>query len=196
MSGEITNNWGDPIVAKIVELFRQGKVVLFPSDTLWGISGSIHQPEVIERIYEIKKRPRNLPLILMVSDLEMLKKNVEYIHPRVETMLEYHSRPLTIIHQRVSDEIPDYMCAPDGSIAIRIAMNDFCKKVVSELGHPIVTTSANVHGCKAALNYDEIAPEILDAVDFVVPEKYYQPNSLEPSKIAKYDKNGELEFIR
>ncbi len=186
----------NPVISKTLECFRNDGVILFPSDTLWGLSCSIESEKGVERIYDIKQRPRTSPLILMVSHLEMLKEYVSYIHPRVETMLEYHKRPLTVIYKDLNDAVPGYLKADDGSVAIRIATNEFCKNIIDLLGHPITTTSANVHGEETAMHFSDISESVRSKVDFILPTTFYTPSFPGPSKIARFDRDGELDFIR
>ena len=182
-------------VSHSVNAFQEGKVVLFPTDTLWGLSASIEHQEAIDKIFTIKQRPANQPLILLVSDLAMLKYYVPSIHPRVETMLHYHNRPLTVIYPE-NIHLPEELLGTDGSIAIRIAKNPFCRAVIESLGHPIVSTSPNVNGQETPIKFDQIDLNIIDSVDFVVPESFYEPITKAASKIAYLDKKGEIEFLR
>ncbi len=182
-------------VHKALEAVKKGRVILYPTDTIWGLGCDITNQSAVERIYEIKNRPRTMPLILLVSSIKMLKDYVE-IHPRIETLLSYHKKPLTLIYPKTRN-LPEYILSKDGSIGIRVAQDDFCQVLISQLEKPIVSTSANMTGEPYPKSYDDIDPEVKKLADHIVD---YQPALAEeevmPSIIATFNHKGELDFIR
>lgn len=179
---------------KIVETMRHGGLALLPTDTIWGLSCIVSAESTVERIYTLKKRPRNQALIILVSSIEMLKEHIT-LHPRIETLLSYHNKPLTLIYPE-SVGFPDYLLAKDGSIAIRIVQNPHCQALINALGAAIVSTSANVSGVKTAENFEEIDQVITKGVDIIAPRSWEIDSDATASKIASFDDNGELHFIR
>ena len=182
-------------VDKTEQALRQGKVILYPTDTIWGLGCDATNKSAVERIYEIKKRERNNPLIILVDSISMLKKYVASLHPRIETLLSYHTRPLTIIYSDVQN-LPQHILAEDGSAARRICKEAFCKAIIQAFGRPIVSTSANLTGQPYPSNFEEIDPILISEVDHVVSNVTAENLKGEPSIIASYNKKGELQFLR
>jgi L-threonylcarbamoyladenylate synthase len=179
----------------IVETLKSGGTILYPTDTVWGIGCDATDPEAIEKIYKIKQRPTNKGLIILVSNHEMLTHYVDYIHPRIETLLSFHTRPLTVIYDNPI-HIASNALAPDGSIAIRIVQDAFCRQIIQQFGKPIVSTSANLSGEKFPNSFSDINQIIIDQVDFTVKFKQERKESAEPSQIVRLNKQEELDFIR
>ncbi|MEP7196809.1 MAG: L-threonylcarbamoyladenylate synthase [Saprospiraceae bacterium] len=179
----------------VASLFKDNKVVLYPTDTIWGIGANIHDLHGIERINDMKSRSSNKSFILLVDSIEMLKKYVIRIHPRIETMLSYHVQPVSIVYPRTTN-IPDYLLAPDKSVAIRICNSFFCQEIIKAVGHPIISSSANFGGKKSPSNFSEIDPELIPLVDYVCKFGQDDLSINTPSVLAKYDEDGELIFLR
>ncbi len=178
----------------IKKILSEGKIILYPTDTIWGLGCDINFQEAIYRIYDIKKRPLDKPFIILVSDLDMLKKYVVDIHPRVETLLLYHKRPLTIIYKKAKN-VPDIL-TKNGSIAIRIVMEPILAKLIQEYGRPIVSTSANIANEPNPANFRSISDKIKKSVDYIFKYKQNDLKAAPPSVIASYNKNGRLKFLR
>ncbi len=181
---------------EILNTLRQGGVILYPTDTIWGIGCDATNETAVNKISEIKNRQPEKGYVLLVDSLEMLKKYVGDIHPRVETLLAYHSRPLTIIYDE-SFGVASNVLAPDGSVAIRITQDVFCRELIKQLGKPIVSTSANQSGQPFPAHYGEISSNILELVDLVVKYKQDNKERSEPSVIARFNpEQEELDFLR
>lgn len=181
---------------EISSLVKEGKVLLHPTDTVWGLAAAYSQKAAIDRIYEIKHREKSKPLILLVDNLERLKSHVLNIHPRLETLLSFHSRPLTIIYDKTRN-IPDYLKAEDGTIGIRIVGDEYCQRLIREIDEPLVSTSANLSHESTPLRYEEINDAIINNVDIIFhPHLTKVSKEIKPSVIARLDENEELEFLR
>lgn len=181
---------------EILSTLRQGGVILYPTDTIWGIGCDATNEAAVDRISEIKARPPEKGYVLLVDSIEMLKKHVGEVHPRVETLLSYHTRPLTIIYEE-SFGVASNVLAPDGSVAIRIVQDAFCRELIAQLGKPIVSTSANRSGEPFPSHYGEISSDVLEMVNLVVKYKQDNKERGEPSVIARFDSEAEeLEFLR
>ena len=181
---------------EILTTLRQGGVILYPTDTIWGIGCDATNPEAVDKISAIKARSPEKGYVILVDSLEMLKKYVGELHPRVETLLSYHTRPLTIIYDKV-EGLASNVCAPDGSIGIRIVQDAFCRELITQFNSPIVSTSANRSGEPFPTHYGEISSDILEKVDLVVRYKQDSKEHNEPSVIARFNlEYEELDFLR
>lgn len=185
-------------IEKTVEYLQQGKVILYPTDTIWGLGCDPFNQEAVDRIFELKKRPAGKPLIILVDGVCMLKDTITTLHPHLENILEYNVRPLTVIYDDVTRNYAEGIAAEDGSVAIRIVQNDFCKQIISRFGHPIVSTSANQSNQPFPKSLIEVHSDIREKVDHIVrPSGYTEEEAPEPSLIARYSPHDkELIFIR
>jgi L-threonylcarbamoyladenylate synthase len=125
----------------------------------------------------------------------MLKKYVREIPPRIETLLYYHSRPLTMVFEDARN-LPGNLIAADNTIAIRIAQDEFCQELIGSFGFPLVATSANISGEPFPTNFGEISSDVIKGVDYIVKIRRHDKTMGQPSVIAKLGNDGELEFLR
>lgn len=183
-------------IIKAKASLRKGRVLLYPTDTVWGLGCDIFNESAVKRIYEIKQRSYDKPLVLLVSSIEMLKKYILRIHPRVETLLTHHVQPLTIIY-KASEEVPDYLVSEQKTVAIRVTHDPFCRHLVTMINQPLISTSANVSGTTHPGSYEEIDPRIIEMADDIVnPQLENDHIPHHPSVIATFNHKGELDFIR
>ncbi len=178
-----------------ISCLKQGKIILYPTDTVWGLGCSTAYPEALSKLFEIKNRPENKSVILLVDSIQMLKKYIDHIHPRVETLMGFHNRPMTVIYKKARNLDPAFIAA-DGSVAIRVCSDPFCKSLIAALDTPLVSSSANLSDMPTPSNFMEIDPRIKDRVDYIVKFRQDDQTKNEPSSIIKFDREGELEFIR
>ncbi len=174
---------------------KQGKVILYPTDTIWGIGCDVFNEAAVEQVYNIKNRDRSKPLIILVSDIDMLKEFVPHIHPRIETLLFYHMRPLTIIFDNPIN-LPVWILSDDNSIAIRLVKDSFIKGVIKLYGRPIVSTSANKQGEPTPDEFKSIPKSILKEVDYIVPSYLENKVNRLASVIIRYDEEGNIDLVR
>lgn len=179
----------------ICQVLRQDKVIICPTDTIWGLSCSVTSESATKRIYNIKNREIGKPFILLVADLQMLKRYVTSIHPRIETLLAYHRKPLTIIYPNPRF-IPAYALASDGSIGIRIVQDESCADIIRGLNAPLVSTSANYSNDPSPLCYADINKKLLTEVDYVAQYGQEQEELHQPSVIIRFDEEGQIEILR
>lgn len=182
-------------IPKIVPILQAGGLLVFPTDTIWGIGCNACDAEAVQRIYELKKRAGDKPMPLLIDTYERLITYVEQIDPKATALIDYHDRPLTIIYKKAKN-LPLNAIAPDGSIAIRVVKDDFCKALIAALGCPIIATSANFSGASTPQNFSEIDAEFLKQVDYIAQHRREEMELNEPSTIVKIAKNGDLTFIR
>jgi L-threonylcarbamoyladenylate synthase len=182
-------------ISEIAAMLQRGNVICYPTDTIWGIGCNVFDEAAVARVSAIKGRTPDKGYVILVSDISMLKRYVPKILPRLETLLSHHTRPLTMIYPETVG-LPDWVKAPDGSAAIRVATDEFCQELIAAFGKPIISTSANISGAPFPATFGGISSEILVAVDYVVKYRQDDKTPAEPSSIAILDRYQELEFIR
>jgi L-threonylcarbamoyladenylate synthase len=182
-------------LAEIAALLDKGGVIVYPTDTIWGMGCDAMNLESMARISGIKQRAADKPMIILVSSVEMLKQYVVQLHPKIETLLAYHERPVTILYDKVQT-LPDVHKAADGTVAIRVVKDSFCQQLIEAFGRPIVSTSANVSGDAFPENFGQISSEILSSVDLVVKHRQTDKSAGEPSMLIRLSPKGELVFLR
>ncbi len=182
-------------VNRIKELLDHGLIMLCPTDTIWGLSCDAFNPEAVSKIYKIKQRDLDKSCILLVNSIAQSKKYITNFHPRIETLLSFHKKPLTVIHQ-ASQNLPKHLTHEDGTIAIRITSHPLLKEVITMLGRPIISTSANIQGKASPKYYNEISDRIRKKVDYICYTGREESPNIPPSTIIKYSQDGELFFIR
>lgn len=173
-------------ISHIVELLKSGKIIIYPTDTIWGIGCDATVGASVAKIYEIKKRADHKSLIILVSDIEMLKDYVEEIPPLAIKLMNETKIPLTIIFQNAKN-LAKNAIASDGSIAIRIPNDEFCKTLISSFGKPIISTSANFSGQKPPANFSEIDKNLLKKADYVVKYRQDDVSKSKSSTIVKIE---------
>ncbi|MCB9320336.1 MAG: Sua5/YciO/YrdC/YwlC family protein [Lewinellaceae bacterium] len=178
----------------IITILEQDGLLLLPSDTTWAVVGDALSGIAHVRLSRLKEREIKRPFSLLVDSIDLLKRYVPHIHPRVETLLFYHERPLTVIYDRPAN-LPPHCVSPERTVAIRITMDPLLKQIIHTLDRPLLTSSANHTGKPYPVSFNDIPPEILDGVDRVIrPSHYKQP--AEPSVLVRYSNRGELIFLR
>ena len=186
-------------IKKAVETMRKGGVILYPTDTVWGIGCDATNVEAVKRVYEIKQRDDSKALICLVdSDARMQRyfRNVpEVAWQLVDSLKESDAKPTTLILDGAIN-LAGNLIAEDGSVGIRITNEPFSKELCYRFQKAIVSTSANISGEPAAQNYCDIDPRIIEAVDYVCWSRRQEHKPHTPSSIIKLKENGEVEIIR
>jgi len=194
-SGQMEDNLWVSEIDEVVDTLKKGGIILYPTDTIWGLGCDAQNEKSIEKIYAIKQRAQSAPLILLVDSVEMLKDYVPRIHPRVETLMSMHQKPLTIVYSGV-EGLPSVLYSEKNTLAIRVVQDKFCQAMIRDFGAPIVSTSANESGQPWPKGFGEISSEIIKAVDYVVRHRREEKVTGEPSVIATYNSKGNLHFLR
>ena len=182
-------------VKAAVETLKAGGIILYPTDTVWGIGCDATNEAAVARVYELKRRADSKSLITLVADADMLGKYVKVIPEVAINLLEVNDKPMTIIYPDAMGLAPNVV-AEDGSAGIRIPMNDFCVAMIRRFRKPIVSTSANISGEPAPAFYEDIPMEIIDAVDWVADPYLEEGATGEPSQIIQVGLHGEIKVIR
>jgi L-threonylcarbamoyladenylate synthase len=182
-------------ISEIVHLLEEGKLICYPTDTVWGIGCDVTNSEAISRLRQLKQHSDQEGLVILVSSIEMLKQYAVKVHPRIETLLTFHLRPITIVYER-SAGLPPGVKAADGSVAIRVTADPFCVALIEQLGKPIVGSIAAACDAPFPPTFGGISSAILGSVDYVVKHRQNDREQQQPSSIARLDRHLELEFLR
>lgn len=180
---------------KAVEVMRKGGVILYPTDTVWGIGCDATNPDAVKRVYEIKRRADSKALLLLVDSADRLSRYVGNVPAVAWDLVELANKPLTIIYDGARNLAPN-LIAEDGSVGIRVTSELFSKELCYRFQKAVVSTSANISGEPTPANYSEISQEIIDAVDYVVNYKHLDMGRPKSSSIIKLAANGTVTIIR
>jgi L-threonylcarbamoyladenylate synthase len=187
-------NFEDDIRNSLITL-RDGGVILYPTDTIWGLGCDATNQVAVEKIFEIKSRSENSSLIILVDSDAMLERYVRDIPEIVFEITSVSDSPLTIIYPEGKNLAPG-VCNEDGSIGIRICNEPFCNELITRFRKPIISTSANISGMSSPSNFSEIDSEILKSAGYVVKYRQEDNKKYKPSSVIKIDKNGAFKIIR
>lgn len=182
-------------VKKAVEVMRAGGVILYPTDTIWGIGCDATNEEAVKKVFEIKRRADSKSMISLVDSADRLARYVRNVPDVAWDLIDLATTPLTVVFDGVSGLAPS-MIAEDGSAAFRVTGEEFSHELCYRFQKPIVSTSANISGEPTAKTFAEISDEIKDAVDYVVRYNQRCKERHEPSKIVKIGIDGQVKIIR
>lgn len=199
------------VINETLKVLREGGVILYPTDTIWGIGCDATNPEAVRRVYEIKKRDDSKSLVLLANDMDMIARYIKVIPDIAIDLVEVNDKPMTIVY-------PDAICCPapaegqkaesdryhlaynvvaeDGSVGIRIPLMDFCKNLIFKLARPIVSTSANISGEPSPKTFEDIPEAIKSAVDYIVNPALEAGSTGLASQIIKLGVDGQVKIIR
>lgn len=183
------------VIEQAVAVLERGGTLLYPTDTIWGIGCDATNALAVEKIYSIKQRDPNKSMLILCSDIEQLKHYVSSVPLAALDLLADDTRPTTIIYPQARN-LPRCLVANDGSIGIRIPKMDFCQAVLTRLGRPIVSTSANFSGCPSPLCYADIDTRLMQMVDYAVPNLWNSEGAASGSRIIKVEQSGQIVIIR
>lgn len=178
-----------------IQTLKSGGVLLYPSDTIWGLGCDVRNDQAIDKILELKNRPASKGLIVLISKIEQLSEYVEQVPDLAWDLVEFAEDPLTIIYPKGKNVSPSLL-GPDGSIAIRLVKDEFCKGLIYRYQRAIVSTSANLSGEPSPLNFAGIAPSIVDGVDYVLKNPAGEGAAKKASKIVQLGLHGDYKLIR
>lgn len=178
-----------------VAVLKRGGVILYPTDTVWGLGCDATRPEAVRRVYEIKQRADSKAMIVLLSRIDDLWRYVDTVPEVAPELIEASVRPLTIVYDRGINMAPDLMAA-DGSVGIRVTREKVSSSLVKALRHPLVSTSANISGKPAPAVFKEISPEIINAVDYVMMARRDDEARSLPSQVIKLSDSGVVRILR
>lgn len=201
----------DEVMSETLKVLKDGGIILYPTDTVWGLGCDATNPEAVAKIYSIKKRSDSKSLVLLASSLDQVALFIKEIPPMAIDLVEVNDRPMTIVYPGAKTypkpaegepvkadryHLAWNTVAADGTVGIRIPMMEFCTKLTYKLARPIVSTSANISGEPAPKKFADIPEEIRQAVDYIVDPSLEAGATCLASQIIKIGMGGEVEIIR
>jgi L-threonylcarbamoyladenylate synthase len=178
-----------------IQILKSGGTILYPTDTIWGIGCDATNSKAVEKVYAIKQRAESKSLIILVDSFDKIGTYVEKVPDIAFDLIKNIDTPVTIIYSGAR-KLAHNVIASDGTIAIRVTNDEFCNKLISKFGKPIVSSSANVSGVDAPLTFKNIDKEIIHGVDYTVAINHDKINRIKPSTIIRLHENGEFLIIR
>ena len=182
-------------ILNCLKVLQDGGIILYPSDTIWGVGCDATNEKAVEKIYNLKKRSDKKAMIVLVADEKQVLQHVANPDLAVFDWLKTTSNPTTVIYNGPIG-IAENLVADDGTIAIRICNDGFCKQLIKRFRKPIVSTSANISGQQSPKNFPEISEEIKSGVDYVVQHRQDDLSIAQPSSIVKWNRDGSVTMIR
>ena len=182
-------------IKKACEVMQAGGVILYPTDTIWGIGCDATNEEAVKRVYEIKKRSDAKAMLVLMDNPAMLERYVDDIPDVAWSLIDVADKPLTIIYSHAKN-LAGNLLASDGSIGIRITREEFSRRLCERFRRPLVSTSANLSGEPSPANYSEVSDVIKESVDYVVAYRRDDMSRAMPSSIIKLGDGGLFRIIR
>lgn len=182
-------------IKKACQVMREGGVILYPTDTIWGIGCDATNEEAVRRVYDIKRRDDSKALICLVDSADRLQRYVGDVPAVAWDLIEYADKPLTLILDNARNLAPNLL-AEDGSVGLRVTREEFSRQLCYRFQKAVVSTSANVSGEPSPACFADICDEILNAVDYVVQSRRNEKKKAAPSSIIKLRPDGEITLIR
>ena len=182
-------------VKMAVKILKKGGVILYPTDTIWGLGCDATNTKAVKRIFNIKKREASKSMIVLVEDEQRLRNHAGAVPETIYDLINSIQKPLSVIfpdaHKLAANAI-----AADGSIAIRITSHPFCREMIRLLNKPIISTSANISGIEPPMTFQDIDSSIKESVDFIVPMEFESINEAKASTIIQLRDDGTFKILR
>ena len=182
-------------IGKSLQVLKDGGIILYPTDTIWGIGCDATNAEAVARIYQIKKREDTKSMLVLVDNEDKLYQYIIDVPDMALEISRISEKPTTIIYSGVVDLAPN-LVSEDQTMGIRITTDPFCRQLIQQFRKPIVSTSANISGENPPANFSQISDEIKSAVDYIVRWRQNESRKGEPSSIIKIGTNNEIQIIR
>lgn len=183
-------------IKRSVEALRSGGVILYPTDTIWGLGCDAADEMAVKKIYAIKKRPVSTSMIILVDSASMLERYTTDTPDIAFELIDVADEPLTLVLPVRAGLLAPQLISDDGFIGIRICRDDFCSTLIGKLRKPIVSTSANISGDTPPAIFAEISEEVTEGVDYVVNYRQNDTGRAKPSPVIKILPNGTIEILR
>jgi len=182
-------------INQALDTLRNGGLILYPTDTIWGIGCDATNPLAVDRVYKLKGREQAKSLLILLDSDHKLQSYVQEVPEVAYQLIEYTERPLTIVYSGAKNLAPNVL-APDGSIGIRIVQHPFCSALLQRFRKPIVSTSANLSGHPAPATFGEVDRAIIEGVDYVAQYGQDDNRPRAASIVMKLEPGGQFSFIR
>jgi len=178
-----------------VSLLKKGKIILYPTDTIWGIGCDATNSKAVQRVFKLKGREKSKSMIVLLGDESKITHYVKEIPPIAYDLINNSDSPLTIVYSGAKN-ISKKLMADDGTIAIRVIKGMITSEIINKLGSPLVSTSANISGQPAPGTFNQISQEVIEKVDYVVEHFRGNTKTLKASTIIKLEPNGRFVILR
>lgn len=182
-------------IQECVETLRNGGLILYPTDTVWGIGCDATNTAAVEKIYQLKKRADNKAMIVLVAEERDVLKYVAHPDLRVFDHLQQTKKPTTVVYEGAIG-LASNLVGADGSVAIRICQDSFCRHLIKRFRKPIVSTSANISGEATPAIFKDISEAITSGVNYIVNHRQNDSTIAEPSSVIKWNRNGTITILR
>lgn len=182
-------------IKECVRVMNEGGTILYPTDTVWGLGCDALNADAVDKVFAIKDRPREKSMIILLADARDILQYVAAPPPDIIAMVEAFDRPTTVIYNNAL-EFPSNVVNQDGSIAIRVTTDPFCKALIKRFRKPIVSTSANLSGAPTAAIYSQVVPAVINRTDYIVHHRRDDETIAPPSRIIRITDDGEVTVIR
>ncbi len=182
-------------IRRAVEVLRQGGLILYPTDTIWGIGCDATNEDAVRRVYQLKKRDDSKSLICLVDSANRLQLYTRSVPEVAWNLIEYAEKPLTLILDGAVNLAPN-LIAEDGSVGMRVTRERISHELCYRFQKAVVSTSANISGEPSPANFTEVSKEVADGVDYVMLCRQNDLSKAKPSQIIKLGRNGEMKIIR
>ena len=182
-------------VERAVEVLRRGGIILYPTDTVWGIGCDATNAEAVDRIYRLKRSENKKSMLVLCASADMVVRHVNRAPGIAFEVMEMATTPLTAILPGAAGVAPN-LIPDEGTLGVRIPDHEFCRRMLRALGRPVVSTSANISGQPTAVGLQDVAQEIVDGVDFVVNPRFEGKPTRKASSIIAFGEGGEVKIIR
>jgi L-threonylcarbamoyladenylate synthase len=182
-------------IVRCLETLRQGGIILYPTDTIWGIGCDATNPGAVGKIFDLKQRPAAKSMIVLLADPRDVNRYTSRPQPYIAEYLEKATKPTTVIYEAALG-LAENLLSDDGSIAIRIVHEDFCRHLIKRFRKPLVSTSANISGEDSPENFAGISDEIKQGVDYIVRYRQQDDQPFRVSAIVRFNKSGEPTILR
>ncbi|MFI3259075.1 MAG: L-threonylcarbamoyladenylate synthase [Rikenellaceae bacterium] len=182
-------------VIDTVEVLRKGGIILYPTDTVWGVGCDATNAEAVAKVYALKRSENKKAMIVLCNSLDMAVRYVKRPPLVAFEVMELATKPLTAILPGGVGVAPN-LIPEEGTLAIRVPDHQFCQDVIRRLGKPLVSTSANISGEATPKRLDEISKEIVEGVDYIVAPRMEGHSTRQPSSIIRFEEDGTFEIIR
>lgn len=182
-------------VQKAYEIVRHGGIILYPTDTVWGLGCDASNPTAVKKVMALKQRSEQKSFILLVADKYMVERFVVQVPEIAWDLVDMSDKPLTIIYPE-GNGLPAEVLGPDGSVALRIPRHAFCQSLIRRLQRPLLSTSANISGQKSPASFAQLDPQLVKQVDWVAPSFLETGATGKASSIIKLGIDGQVAIIR
>ncbi len=182
-------------VKKALDVINQGGIILYPTDTIWGLGCDATNTEAIQKIYALKQRAQEKSMIILLDTENKLESYIREVPAIAYDLIEFTENPLTLVMPGAKNISPALIAA-DGSVGVRVSTHPFCQQLIQRLRKPLVSTSANISGQPSPQNFSQVSDEIINGVDYVVNLDQHDLSIKKPSTIMRLEPDGKFKFIR